>query len=84
MIDSIGNNSSSNIIIISETSPDAVVFTSQPPGSGGSFPFTGPSFFEIGLGAIEAVPSISGMLGENLLYIADGTNNEVRAYRPVE
>ncbi len=77
------------IMIVTSTSPEAVVFQADitsaiynSPSTGapvfGGFPTaTGPSFFEIGLGAQA---SAAYAFGADALFIADTDDSEVRAY----
>ena len=74
----------SNVIILTETSPDAVIFTGQPVASTIRLPLTGPEYFEIGLGATLGYRVGLGFPGPvAYLLISDREDKEVRAYGPL-
>ena len=89
LLDDLNGDNFPEIVVITETSPDAVVFTAQPDaaiippepnGQWGFLPLLGPSYIDIGLGAVSAVPSIRNALGPDLLLITDKEGKEIRAY----
>lgn len=67
------------VVIISSTSPQAIVFEIDQ-ALGPMLPLHGPSYAEIGLGATAAVSSGAGVLGQLDLYVAYRDKKEVRAF----
>lgn len=80
IIDDLNGDDAPELIVITETSPDAIVFSAQPNGQWAFLPLIGPSYVDVGLGAVSAVPSIRNALGPDLLLIGDREDKEVRAY----
>ena len=80
ILDDLNGDDAPEIVVITETSPDAIVFSAQPNGLYTFLPLIGPSYVDIGLGAVSAVPSIRNALGPDLLLIGDKEDKEVRAY----
>ena len=73
-----------NLLILTETSPDAVVFTGPLMFSSAYLPLTGPEYFEVGLGATIAAPVGFGFPDPiGFLLIGDQEDKEVRAYGPL-
>lgn len=83
IMDDLDQNWVPEIVVISETSPQAIVF--GPAGFlPGSFqlPPEAPSFLEIGLGARAARQSLSNWFSASSLVIAYPDKKEVRLYQP--
>jgi hypothetical protein len=72
------------VVVISSTSPQAIVFETSGPGGVpilSSLALT-PSYLEIGLGATKALPKQANVLGTGGLYVAYRDRNLVRLYVP--
>ena len=83
ILDDINRDWAPEIVVISETSPQAIVF--EPAGFlPGAFalPPETPSFVEIGLGARAARQSLSNWFSASSLVIAYPDKKEVRLYQP--
>lgn len=73
-----------NLVIVTETSPDAVVFTGPLMRSSAYLPLTGPEYFEVGLGATIGAQAGFGFPNPvRFLLVGDREDKEVRAYGPL-
>jgi len=80
MLDNFDEDYSPEVIVLTSTSPYAVVFESMAANYGGFLPLGGPSFMEIGLGANSGLPRRLTTLGVPGMYVAFPEKKQVLVF----